>query len=113
MTDAAPDILARIVARKREEVASLPANHDEWEREAESRLGARRDFRAALLARAPAIIAEVKKASPSKGMLAAEFDPVRIASDYECGGAAAISVLTDEPFFQGSLSRSGGRPGCR
>ncbi len=63
----------------------------------------RRDFRRALAARMPAIIAEVKKASPSKGLLAAEFDPARIAADYQRGGAAAVSVLTDGPFFQGSL----------
>ena len=63
----------------------------------------RRDFRAALMAHTPAIIAEVKKASPSKGVLCADFDPARIAAQYESGGASAISVLTDESFFQGSL----------
>ena len=77
---------------------------DEWERLAESRRAARRDFRAALCARAPAVIAEVKKASPSKGVLCADFDPARIAAEYQRGGASAISVLTDESFFQGSLS---------
>ncbi len=68
------------------------------------RLASRRDFRAALTARAPAIIAEVKKASPSKGVLSTDFDPTRIARSYEAGGAAALSVLTDGPFFQGSLA---------
>jgi indole-3-glycerol phosphate synthase len=63
----------------------------------------RRDFRSALLGKDPAIIAEVKKASPSKGVLAADFDAVRNAQAYERGGAAAVSVLTDESFFQGSL----------
>lgn len=66
-------------------------------------MASRRDFRAALGARTPAIIAEAKKASPSKGLLSATFDAARIAAQYEAGGAAALSVLTDESFFQGSL----------
>lgn len=77
---------------------------DQWERQAEAQRASRRDFRAALCARVPAVIAEVKKASPSKGVLCADFDPARIASEYQRGGAAAVSVLTDESFFQGSLA---------
>ena len=103
MIDTVPDILARIVAKKREELAERASRLDQWEREAESRRAGRRDFRAALAARLPALIAEVKKASPSKGVLCADFDPVRIACDYRRGGASAISALTDESFFQGSL----------
>ena len=77
---------------------------DSWERESELRRSDRRDFRAALAARTPAVIAEVKKASPSKGILSQDFDPVRIATQYESGGASALSVLTDESFFQGRLA---------
>jgi indole-3-glycerol phosphate synthase len=104
LTDTVPDILARIVARKREELAQNARHIDLWERQADLRRADRRDFPAALRARVPAVIAEVKKASPSKGVLCADFDPVRIAGDYKRGGASAISVLTDEYFFQGSLA---------
>ncbi|HXK01613.1 MAG TPA: indole-3-glycerol phosphate synthase TrpC [Verrucomicrobiae bacterium] len=105
LIDTVPDILARIVARKREDLTlAAPLPLDRWEREAALQLPQRRDFRAALVASTPAIIAEVKKASPSRGLLAKDFDPARIAAAYARGGAAALSILTDAPFFQGSLA---------
>lgn len=100
MTANVPDILARIVSRKRDELASATISRDEWERRASGIV--RRDFRGALL-RSPAVIAEIKRASPSKGVLLEDFDPVRIATTYRQGGAAALSVLTDVSFFQGNL----------
>ena len=104
MIDTVPDILARIVAKKREDLARAAQPTEAWEREAELRLAGRRDFRAALASRPPAIIAEIKKASPSKGILTHDFVPARIARAYHSGGAAALSVLTDEAFFHGSLA---------
>lgn len=96
-------ILSEIVAHKRLEVAELLPRAAEFERAAEAARPYRRDFRTALLSHSPAIIAEIKKASPSKGLLAANFDPPSIARAYERGGAACLSVLTDQSYFQGSL----------
>ena len=104
MIETVPDILSRIVASKRAELARITAMPADLERRAEKARATRRNFRAALEAKTPAIIAEMKKASPSKGVLAADFDAVRIAAAYQRGGAAALSVLTDEKFFQGSLA---------
>src|SRR5713226_2398377 len=100
------DILARIVASKRQEIDRRRAAISE--RQLEARLAEAppvRDFRAAL-EKGPGlgVIAEVKKASPSTGVLRTDFDPVAIARIYEANGASAISVLTDEPFFQGLIS---------
>jgi indole-3-glycerol phosphate synthase len=103
MVSVAPGILARIVSHKRAELSEASRNRAEIERRASDRTPAR-DFRAALKIKQPAIIAEIKKASPSKGVLAHEFDPVSVARDYARGGAAALSVLTDREFFQGSLA---------
>jgi indole-3-glycerol phosphate synthase len=100
MVKALPDILATIVEQKK---LDLVVREPDVEERAERSIGQRRDFLAALAGRAPAVIAEIKKASPSKGVLAAEFDPAAIARLYEQGGAAALSVLTDEKHFQGSL----------
>ena len=103
MINQVPDILARIVGQKAAELAEAQTPLAEWDRRGRQRRDDRRDFRAALLTKRPAIIAEIKKASPSKGLLAAHFDPSSIAQSYEMGGAAAISVLTDTRFFQGKL----------
>src|SRR5690606_29752025 len=97
--------LTKILAHKREEVARQRAKVPpaEIERRAAGAPPAR-DFAAALRGREwPARIAEVKKASPSKGLLLENFDPLAIARTYAENGAAAISVLTDVRFFQGSL----------
>jgi indole-3-glycerol phosphate synthase len=95
------DILRRIVAVKHEEVAALRPQRSTLLREADQ-ADAPRGFANALRARQPAVIAEVKKASPSKGVLRDPFDPAAIATSYARHGAACLSVLTDERFFQGS-----------
>ncbi len=102
------NILDRIVEAKRREIARLPARLIAAGdlRDVLLERDERRDFLAAL--RKPraglvALIAEVKKASPSAGEICKDFDPVRIAKDYEAAGATCLSVLTDEKFFEGSL----------
>jgi indole-3-glycerol phosphate synthase len=98
-----PDVLAQIVAFKRSELAQTVVARHELELLGEETRPLRRDFRAALLDREPAIIAEIKRASPSKGVLVDDFDPTVMARAYQDGGAVALSVLTDEKFFRGSL----------
>ena len=102
-------ILQTIVEQKRREVSLLPKGEVAPADliEAVKAQGGCRDFLAAL--RSPrsgqvGLIAEVKKASPSAGIIRADFDPVRLARDYEASGASCLSVLTDEKFFQGSLT---------
>ena len=102
------NILDTIVEQKKRELALLPPRTvSAADLKAALRLrGGGRDFAGAL--RKPragpvALIAEVKKASPSAGVICPDFDPVRIAKEYEAGGASCLSVLTDEKFFQGSL----------
>ena len=107
------NILDKIVEQKKREVAQLPARLIAAGdlRDAMLERGESRDFLAALRrassirhpASGIALIAEVKKASPSMGVICPNFDPVRIAKEYEAAGASCLSVLTDEQFFQGSL----------
>jgi indole-3-glycerol phosphate synthase len=96
-------ILAEIVSQKQQEVAQLHSRVAELESAAYQRKSPPRLFAKQLRTQAPAIIAEIKNASPSKGLLQADFHPARIAHQYEQGGAACLSVLTDKPSFQGSL----------
>ncbi|MDH1338621.1 indole-3-glycerol phosphate synthase TrpC [Ectopseudomonas oleovorans] len=102
-----PTVLEKIVARKFEEVAARRAQVSLAEVETAARSAdAPRGFARALLEQAarkqPAVIAEIKKASPSKGVLRADFVPADIARSYEAGGATCLSVLTDIDFFQGA-----------
>lgn len=108
------NILDKIVEEKKREIAKLPARIIAAGdlRDAMLEHGERRDFLSALKScrsrgneaqNSIALIAEVKKASPSAGVICKDFDPVRIAKEYEAAGASCLSVLTDEKFFQGSL----------
>jgi indole-3-glycerol phosphate synthase len=103
MVNTVPDILARIVEHKQRALAGASVTIEQLEAQAAARARDRRDFRSSLRREGPAIIAEIKKASPSKGLLSADFNPARIAAEYQAGGAAAVSVLTDQEFFQGSV----------
>jgi indole-3-glycerol phosphate synthase len=103
------DILDKIVAVKREEIAAAKQRRDlaSLRRDAEARRDVRgfeSALRAKIAAGRAAVIAEIKKASPSKGVLREHFVPAEIAASYERGGAACLSVLTDERFFQGSAA---------
>ena len=103
-------ILERIVAAKRTEVAAARKRAPEVKLDAAPPV---RDFIAALRAKRPAVIAEIKRASPSKGLLRSNFDPAAIAKSYEKGGAACMSVLTDKEFFQGAAEHlSAARGAC-
>jgi indole-3-glycerol phosphate synthase len=106
MTDT-PDILKTILAKKAEEVARRKANTPiSMLQEIATGVQGPRGFYQALRSKAdqqkPAIIAEIKKASPSQGVIREDFRPVEIAVDYAMNGASCLSVLTDKEFFQGS-----------
>ena len=101
------DVLQRILARKHEEVAARRAAQPLAELAARAAdappvRGFARAIEARIAAGEAAVIAEVKKASPSKGVIRADFRPADIARSYEAGGAACLSVLTDIDFFQGA-----------
>jgi indole-3-glycerol phosphate synthase len=100
------DILEKILAHKRDEISELRSRYSKRALEdLAKQQGPPRGFARALRDRArtgAAVIAEIKKASPSRGVIRADFDPAFLARDYERGGAACLSVLTDEKFFQGA-----------
>ena len=101
------DILDKILAAKREEVAAARREITDVEiRERSAAADPPRGFRAALQSAIeggrPAVIAEIKRASPSRGLIRADFDPARIAAGYAANGASCLSVLTDREFFGGS-----------
>ena len=103
------DILNKILATKKTEIAAnkLAVSLDQLQAQAEAQ-GDPRDFVGSIhkkvMANKPAVIAEIKKASPSKGVIREDFKPAEIAKSYEKAGAACLSVLTDEQYFQGSAA---------
>jgi len=107
MTKLLPTVLEKIISRKAEEVAERKTLRSQSELElllpaVDAPRGFARAMQETVAAGRSAVIAEVKKASPSKGVIRENFDPAQIARSYELGGACCLSVLTDIDFFQGS-----------
>ena len=112
-----PEILAEIIEHKRSELVERkqripPETMREWAQEAPGPRGFESALRNAQQAKRPGVIAEIKRASPSRGILRDNFNPMQIAASYQMNGATCISVLTDSQFFKGScaileLSRKG------
>lgn len=94
--------LEKIVAATQARIAQLKSRHSIKSLLQSAKGHERRPFMHALTLHPPAIIAEIKKASPSRGLLISDFDPLRLALEYETGGAAALSIVTEPEFFQGS-----------
>jgi indole-3-glycerol phosphate synthase len=102
-----PDVLKKILARKQEEIVANKARVPEsalreWAVQSSPVRGFVDSLKSRVAEQRPAVIAEIKKASPSKGVLRADFHPAEIARSYAAGGAACLSVLTDRDFFQGA-----------
>ncbi len=106
MAQQRPEILTKILAHKQTEVAEKQQRitleqMQEWAKEADAKRPFEAMLRAAKSASKPGVIAEIKRASPSKGILREDFDPMAIARSYQMGGATCLSVLTDNEFFKG------------
>ena len=104
-----PEILTKIIEHKKNELVErkqrVPIEKmQEWAKDAPSPRGFETALRNAQMAKRPGVIAEIKRASPSKGILREDFNPMQIAASYQMNGASCVSVLTDSEFFKGSCA---------